>query len=176
MDADWISPAIVAAGIAALVTVLGWFIAYERERRLEAARRREKVRDFMTALRAEIRCHNFRWTAEEARRHSETMQARIRAGEGYTPFVPREADSLIFSAIAPEIHVLPAEAIDPVVRFYALTHVVAQLIEDIRSPAFTALDAERKAAIYADYVAVRVEAGKLAEDAVAALNAWRGAS
>lgn len=171
---DLISPAIVAAAIAALVTVAGWFIAYGRYRRLDAVKRQEKVRDTMTALRAEIRCHRRQWTEGEAGNHKAAMVEAIRTVPGYTPFVPRGPENVVFSAMLSEIHVLPAEAIEPVVRFYWQAQSIAQLVEDLRSEGFRALDAERKAALYSDYIDLQVEAEKLAVGAVEALNAWRG--
>ncbi|MBE7183335.1 MAG: hypothetical protein INR68_02870 [Methylobacterium mesophilicum] len=172
----WITPAIIAALIAGLVNVAGWFVTYQRERRLEIARREEKVRDYITALRAEIRCHNFRWTEAEAAEHLAAITARIEGASSYTPFVPRDAGNKIYDAIANEIHLLPAEAIDAVVRYYAQTHSVAEMVEDLRSETYDRLDAARKTAIYRDYIGLRMEAGRLAGEAEDALNNWRGAS
>ena len=55
--AAWIGPAIVVAVISALVTAAGWLVAHRQTMRAEALRRRERVVDVQTALRAEIRSH-----------------------------------------------------------------------------------------------------------------------
>jgi hypothetical protein len=129
----------------------------------------------MTALRAEIRCHNFRWApGTDPARHVEEMSDRIRAARrarrNFTPFTPKEPSNTIFAAVAKEIHVLPSDAIDPVIRFYRQTDSIAHLIEDMRAEEFRKLDAERKIAIYRDYIGLRVQAGQLANEAVSALQ------
>jgi hypothetical protein len=172
----WITPAIVAALIAGLVNAIGWFVAYGRDRRLDVVKRQEKVRDYMTALRAEIRCHNRQWSEGDAAQHKADMIRLINTVPSYTPFIPREPSNVVFAAILSEIHILPAEAIEPVVRFYWQTQSIAQLVEDLRGEGFKALDAGRKATLYSDYIDLQVEAGRLAEGAVSALNAWRGGS
>ena len=170
----WLGPVIIAAVIAGLVNVAGWYVTYDRERRHDLRRRSEKVRDYMTALRAEIRCHNFRWTGTDPVRHVQEMAEKIRAARrarrNFTPFTPKEPANSIYAAVTGEIHLLPGEVIDPVIRFYRQAETIAQLIEDIRAEDFRKLDPERKIAIYKDYIDLRVKAGQLANDAVAALQ------
>ncbi len=103
------------------------------------------------------------------------MRGKIEETPGFTPFVPREVPSVVFAAILSEIHILPGEVIDPVVRFYRQADTVAQVIEDMRTAAFEELDGSRKAAFYADYIALRVESRRLAEGAIAALEGARDA-
>lgn len=52
---SWIGPAIVAALISGLVSLIGLYLGGWIAIRHEKRRRREKVRDFQIALRAEIR-------------------------------------------------------------------------------------------------------------------------
>lgn len=53
----WIGPAIVAALIGCLTTMLGWSVSFRQLRKLETTRRNEKIIDYQTALRAEIRSY-----------------------------------------------------------------------------------------------------------------------
>ena len=51
----WVGPAIIAAVISSLVSAAGWYVSYWTTIQTDHRRRREKVRDFQIALRAEIR-------------------------------------------------------------------------------------------------------------------------
>ncbi|GHD15196.1 hypothetical protein ACFOEZ_16595 [Tianweitania populi] len=169
----WIGPALLAAVIAGLVNVAGWYVTYARERRLESERRREKVRDYLTALRAEIRAHNFRWTKAEADEDLVAMERKLQADPRFTAFVPKEAESIIFPTIARELHILPGDVIDPVVRYQRQLASLAFIVEDLRSTGYAELAADRKLAMYADYIHLRVEAGHLAESTLDAIKASR---
>lgn len=169
-----IGPALVAAVIAALVTMIGWYVAYQRERRLENGRRAERIRDCKIALRAEISCHVPRWILQDDSEHVEEMARQIRTGTGqtppFTPFVPKETGNPAFEAIVGEIQILPGDVIEPVIRYYQQVDVIAQLAEDMRGERYAALEAERKIDVYRDFIELRSEAGRLAMDAIDALE------
>jgi hypothetical protein len=57
----WVGPAIVAAVISGLVSLIVVQLNFRQGRRLEQARRDEKVRDFQIAIRAEIRSERGIW-------------------------------------------------------------------------------------------------------------------
>lgn len=132
--------------------------------------RRERVRDVQTSLRAEIRSH--RQSLEifvDAARRDATI-ALIEADAGYVPFIPHEVEPFIFEAMVGDIQVLPGTVIDPVVLYYRQWRAISALAEDMRGAQFAALAQYRKAALYADYVAMGVYAVDLAKDAVDAIN------
>ena len=54
LPVEWIGPAIIAAVIAALINVAGWFVTGQREVRRDRRRRRERFEDLQISLRAEI--------------------------------------------------------------------------------------------------------------------------
>ncbi len=169
-----IGPALVAAAIAALVTMIGWYVGYQHERRLDNGRRAERIRDCKIALRAEISCHVPRWIMQDDAGHVDQMARQILAGAGrtpsFTPFVPKETANPAFEAIVGEIQILPGDVIEAVIRYYQQVDVIAQLAEDMRGERYTALEAERKIDVYRDYIELRSEAGRLAIDAIDALE------
>jgi len=117
-----LGPALIAAVIAALVTVIGWYVAYHRDRRIENGRRAERIRDCKIALRAEISCHVPRWILQDETEHVEEMARQILAGADltppFTPFVPKETANPAFETIVSEIQILPGDVIEPVIRYY----------------------------------------------------------
>ena len=169
-----IGPALVAAVIAALVTMIGWYVAYQRERRLDNGRRAERIRDCKIALRAEISCHVPRWILQDEAGHVGEMAKQIIDGADntppFTPFVPKETGNPAFEAIVGEIQILPGDVIEPVIRYYQQVDVIAQLAEDMRGERYAALEAERKIDVYRDFIELRTEAGRLAINAIDALE------
>jgi hypothetical protein len=168
MISAWVGPAIVAAVISAIVTAFGWYASHASARRLEAARRSERIQDVQTALRAEIRSQRqrLRLFAEQQEKSGDAASEE----PGFTPFVPREAASFVFDAIVSEIHILPTEVIDPVVYYYRQIASLALFAEDLRSDRYASLPADRKAAMAADYIRMGVFAIELADKAIAAIE------
>jgi hypothetical protein len=166
----WIGPAIVAALIGCLTTMLGWSVSYRQLRRLETSKRKEKIVDYQTALRAEIRSYRARFEHMDPIAHRDLIVALIDADPSYTPFLPLEAPQLIFAEIAKEIHILPTEVIDTVVLFYAQTATVTQLTADLRSEEFNRLAGERKASLYEDYFSLLLHTRNLADQALERLD------
>lgn len=169
----WIGPVILAAVISGLINVAGWVITFRQARRLERDRREEKVIDLQSALLAEIRSDLQALRDVDFDRDLAELSARLRAPAedgSYTPFVPRESDSPIFSAIVQDIAVLPNAVIDPVVLYYRQRETIANFTEDLRAERFSALPQERKLAMMTDYLRLKAYAGQLAADAGAALE------
>ena len=151
----WIGSAVIAVVISSLVTVAGWFMTLRHERLREIERRQERIEDIQTALLADIRSSSHRFSEIDLDRHAAEMKERIAAagpGESYTPFVPREPGSLLWSTTAGEIHILPNEVIDAVVIYFSQLETLRLFIDDLRGERFAALDSARKIAMYADYI------------------------
>ena len=162
------------AFIGVLGLVLGVILSNSAVRILEALRRRERIQDIRTALRAEIRCqrHTLLQFKEAADRGdiAERFARPSESGATFTPFVPREAPSFVFDAIVGEIHILPIEIIDPVVYYYRQIATLTEFAEDLRSERYLTLEAARKAEMYQDYLAMGVYALALADEAIEAIE------
>jgi len=165
----WIGSAVVAFVISSLVTILGWYATHRSERLLEVARRQERIQDIQTALLADIRSTSYRFEVVDSDRHLDEVVALIEETPGYTPFVPREPGSLLWSSIAQEVHILPNEVIDPVILFFSQLETIRYFVEDLRSEQFSNLESARKAAMYRDYVRMVKFLVLLAEKAEGAL-------
>jgi hypothetical protein len=129
-------------------------------------------------LRAEIRSNHASLIRFNLERHVSEAVARVRSSNRrtpYTPFVPRESHTFLYTAIAKDISILPANVIDSVVLYYTQITTIALFIEDLRSDRYQSLDKDRKIQMYEDYVAMKIYARELAEDAMDAINtslAW----
>jgi|SRR5581483_11608527 len=142
---------------------------------LEWRRRRERIRDVQTSLRAEIRSHWLRLPKDDLDAMTEEMVARIReareAGRDFTPFIPRQEEAIVFRSMVGEIHILPNHVIDPVVLYYTHQNVLGNFVEDMRSERYARLEPERKIAIYRDYIAMLRQLRELADEAIEAIAA-----
>jgi len=168
----WIGPVIVAAVIAGLINVAGWFVTLRHTRRLEQERRAEKVTDTQTAILAEIRSDLTTLNIDVAKEVAATRERLAAAPDDkpYTPFVPKDSGAIVFSAIVSEIAVLPTNVIDPVVLHYKLREAIAHFADDLRADSFSRLPADRKLAMMEDYFRLRAHAAVLARDAISALE------
>ena len=154
-----IGPAVTAAVISALVTIVGYRFAYQITRRLDSDHRREKTIDFLAAVLAEIRSNLDRYRGLDLAEHLAQMLVKIEPTDltagissNYTPFVPKDASTLVFDEIVREIYVLPTSSIDAVVRYYKGEHYILNLIGDMRDPEFKGRAQSAKAAMYTDYI------------------------
>jgi hypothetical protein len=172
-SALWIGPAILAAAIAGLINIIGWFVTFRQTRRLGRERRAEKVTDVQTALLAEIRSDLQNLRTIHVEEEVEKIRQRLQQASDdtpYTPFVPKDSGTPIFSAIVEDIALLPTEVIDPVVLYYKQRDVIAHFTMDLRAESFRLLPADRKLAMMADYLRLKAFASELAADAVASLE------
>jgi hypothetical protein len=167
--AAWVGPAIVAAVISALVTAAGWYVAHQQEARREAAKRRERIRDVQTAIRAEIRANPFHGLDLEE--HGALITAKMSSDPTFVPFVPRQVPAFVIDALIGEVHILPTEVIDPVILYYRQALAISHFAEDLRSDRFDKLEPSRKAAIYQDYTGLMIHARTVADRAIDALDA-----
>jgi hypothetical protein len=175
----WIGSAVVAVVISSLVTILGWYATHRSERMMEVARRQERIQDIQTALLADIRSTNHRFQEVDLDEHLRQVVALIEHGDErdrYTPFVPKEPGSLLWSSIAQEVHILPNEVIEPVVIFFSQLETIRYFVEDLRSDQFATLESGRKIAMFQDYVRMMKYLVQLAEEADRRLSGSLGIS
>jgi hypothetical protein len=166
----WIG-AVIAAVISSLVTAFGWYVSDSRERRAEARRRRDKIVDLQKALRAEARSHLMQLEETDLGAELAAMTGRMDADPAFVPFVPRESHDAVYRAVIADIHLLPSEAVEPVVLYHAHVAAMAAFADDLRSPAFAALHPFRRRLMYEDWIGMKRRALDRGRAAVAALDA-----
>ncbi|KIN64353.1 hypothetical protein Z946_3244 [Sulfitobacter noctilucicola] len=172
MDFDvWIGPVIIAAGIAGVVNVLGWFVTGRRARLANEQRRREKQDDIATALLAEITHYRDALTFFDLDEVWESVANEMAENEDYMPFIPSERNDTIFTAIVGEIHVLPEDVIQPVTRYYNQVFAIDAIIDDLRSTSFRQEPYRTRIAVYTDYMSLKKQAIEDGNSAIKALSA-----
>jgi hypothetical protein len=139
---------------------------------LDIRRRREKVKDVQTSLRAEMRTHWRRLEPLEMDARAALILARMKdTSRPFTPFIPREEPTPIFDAVVREIHLLPTSVIDPVVLFYSKHVALLNFVDDLRGGPFAELERDRQVQMYEDYITMQKQARDLAEEAIGAIDA-----
>lgn len=132
-----VAAALVTAIVGGGVVAAGWFWTHALSRRRDRILRQEQVNDIQRALLAEIRAHV---AALEQQRSEDNTAASIALrqrllAEQHVPILPHDANDRIFRAVVEQVHILPQNVIDPVVRYYRLIAVRVALAQDIRSSA-----------------------------------------
>lgn len=163
-------PRLISALLGAAVVGLGWAVSEWRGRIADRRRRVERTRDVQTAIAAEILTTVDALRLFDLEADLDAVVDRMREDSDYVPLVPRERNDTLFRAIISEIHVLPEEVIRPVVRYYSHLFALEAMIEDLRSDGFEKLPVDRKEAMYADYISIKIQALKLGDDAMDALS------
>ncbi len=166
----WIGPAIVAAVISSIVSAFGWYVSWRTTVGLEKLRRAEKVRDFQIALRAEIRSELHNLQSHDSSAILEGVRERYRSEPGYSVLVPRPVNHTVYTALVPELHLLPEAVIDPIILYYRQRDTIENLVADIRDDTFRSLAPDRQLAMYEDYLKLRSVLEQLAQGAIGALE------
>ncbi len=169
----WVGPAIVAAFISGLVSLIVVQLNFRQERRADRLRREEKIRDFQIALQAEIRSELANLERFELSALLAEVESRYARDKDYSVVVPRIAENVVFDTVAREIHILPEAVIGPVIFYARQRQVVEQLAEDMREASFKALAPERQLAMYRDYLGMWEVWRDLAAKAEKALEAGK---
>ena len=159
-----LNPTVVAALVAAVVALLARPVDDWLNRRRARTLRAERVSDVQRALLAEIRAHVV--ALESQRLDAEGAAAlldRLRES-GRFPFIPTQANDRIFTAIIEEVHILPADVIDPVVTYYRQLSIMASFAEAMRDEAEK--DQARAVEMFADYLELTESALESGQEAV----------
>lgn len=144
----------------------GWIVNGRQNRQRDAALRAERVRDVQRALYAEIRAYLAALIRDDIARYGARIAERIKTEPGYFPVIPTENYATLYSAIVTDIHVLPRATIDPVVLYYSQLVVIGAMIGDLRAIDIAKIGPERAADMYRDYIAMKLEALELGEEAL----------
>lgn len=153
--AAWLGPAIIAALISGSISLIGLYLGGWIAIRHERRRRREKVRDFQIALRAEIRSELHNLASIDFDKHFEEIEQRYASKPGYSVFPSYPARHVVFEALKDEIHVLPEPVIDIVILYWRQRYAIEKFVEDMRDERFARLDSERQLEMYKDYVGMQ---------------------
>lgn len=166
-----LAPQAQAALIAGLFLAAGWWVVAWQGRRRDAKLRAERVRDVQRALFAEIRAYLAVLRRDDVGSYGEGIRQRILTEPGYFPIIPTERNDAIFHAIVGEIHVLPRDTVDPIVLYYSQLNAIAAMISDLRELDVAKIGAERAAAMYRDYISMKLEALEMGDHALTAIGA-----
>ena len=147
------------AVVAGTFLALGWLVNGARERRGARGLRAERLRDLHRALFAEIGVQVTNLGSEaRIRADAAALLGRMDADEAFVPFIPRERGDAVFRSALEDLSILPRVTIDPIVAYYAQLSAIEAMAEDMRAAAFGRLAPDRRRAIYADYVEMKVQA------------------
>lgn len=147
--------AVIAGGFVAV----GWVVNGRRNRREARNLRAEKKRDVHRALYAEISSYmNTLWDEELLTSHGALICDKMQQDTDFVPFIPREHNDKVFDTILPQVHVLPRQTIDPIVIYYTHVKAISTLIDDLRDADFKTMSAQRRIAMYLDYIAMKKQA------------------
>lgn len=165
----WLGPALIAAIVSGLVSVLGWFATFYMGLRRDRMLRDEKVHDFQIALYAEVSSDVLAISLSDRKRYLAEAQRRYRQEPGYSVVVPRLARNAVYDTLLREIQILPSEVIQPLIDYQRQREAVEQFVEDLRDQTFRSLPAARQLLMYSDYLDMLGLLEDLARDAMAAL-------
>lgn len=171
-EAALVDPRLSAALVAASVSVAVWLASAMRDWLSAGRQRKRAVFDVQRALYAEIRAYLAVLKRDDVAVYGARTAGRIRSEPGFFPIIPREDNAMVFAALLPQIHLLPRAAIDPVVLYYSQIKAINLLIDDLRDIDPAQTEAGRAAAMYEDYIAMKVEALDLGEDALLMMGGY----
>ncbi|MEO8881928.1 MAG: hypothetical protein ABI377_00680 [Devosia sp.] len=166
----WVGPALIAAVVSGVVSVFGWFATFYIGLRRDQMLRDERVHDFQVALRAEIVSDLLSMSVMDRKQFRIEATERYASQPGYTIIVPHMARNPVFESLVGEVHILPAEIIEPVIHYERLRETVERFVADLRDVSFRQSPAERQLLMYSDYLDMLGRLELLARDAVAAIN------
>ncbi|MCF3974639.1 hypothetical protein [Paracoccus salsus] len=168
---DRVAAALVTAIVGGGVVAAGWFWTHALSRHRDRVLRDEQVSDIQRALLAEIRAHVAALEQQQAGDSSSVSQAlRQRLlDDRHVPILPHDANDRIFRAVVEQVHILPENVIDPVVRYYRLIAVRVALAQDIRRSARG--QPERAGEMLDDYLSLTSETRQAGNFAMMVLGA-----
>jgi type II secretory pathway pseudopilin PulG len=151
--------AVVGVVLTGLVATFAYSFNKNVDRRVQAALRAEKTRDLQGAVRAEARAHwyeldSFGSFEALTTQMVEKIEANRWTKPAFTPFIIRQAESVVFEAIERDIAILDHEVIQAVINYYRQLGLAAQFAEDLRSDRFQDLPADRKIEMVRSYFAM----------------------
>jgi hypothetical protein len=173
----WLGPAIIAALISGTISLIGLYLGGWIAIRHDRRRRKEKVRDFQIALRAEILADIHGIRMYDLDQHLEGVKRRYEVDEKYVVKPSLAAKQFFADTLAKEIHILPASVIQPAILYFRQKEVIERFVEDMRSSDFRERDRSTQLEMYEDYVKmkkVELELARVARDSIEASLEYEG--
>ena len=136
-----VQSAVVAVIISSLVTIAGWYATHQSERRLEAARRRERIQDIQTALLADICSTSNRFQAVDPDQHLAQVVTLLRSA----PADPGSRRSFNASRAAScgrrsQRTFIRTDVIESVVLFFSEVETIRFFVDGLRSDWYAQLE------------------------------------
>lgn len=165
-----LAPQAQSAVIAGMFLAAGWWVVAWQSRKRDAKQRADRVRDVQRALFAEIRAYLAVLQRDQIEEYGAEIVHRIETERGYFPVIPTEHNDAIFHAIVGELHILPRDTVDPVVLYYSQLNAIGAMIADLRIIDPAKIGPGRAAAMYRDYISMKLGAIELGESALSAIQ------
>lgn len=157
----WVDPQVQAAVLAGLFLAAGWVVNGREQRRAAQALRDERVRDVLRALYSEIRAYVSQLRDDDIGAYGATIRDRILAEPGFVPVIPTERNDTMFRVVVGEIQILPDATIHSVVLYYSQLVAIEAMIGDLRALDPARIAPPRVAAMYGDYLLMKIDAAQL---------------
>lgn len=167
---QFLAPQAQSAVIAGTFLAAGWWVVAWQNRKRDTKLRAERVRDVQRALFAEIRAYLAVLQRDHIAEYGEEIAKRIETERNYFPVIPTEHNDAIFRAILGEMHILPRDTVDPIVLYYSQLNAIGAMIADLRALDPAKIGPRRAAAMYRDYISMKLGAIELGESAQLAIQ------
>jgi hypothetical protein len=157
----FVDPQVQAAVLAGLFLAAGWVLNGREQRRVAQALRDERVRDVLRALYSEIRAYVSQLRDDDIGAYGATIRDRILTEPGFFPVIPTERNDTMFRVVVGEIQILPDATIHSVVLYYSQLVAIEAMIGDLRGLDPARIAPPRVAAMYGDYLLMKIDAAQL---------------
>jgi len=164
-----------AAAIQGIFTLVGVIVpglvaAVSLVRREPRRLQREKARDYLIALEAELNAELSYLVSIDTEEHWEKVVAHYRADPAYTVFVPTVTGMPVLDLVRENIEILPEEVIASLVQVYRMRSVLMTFSSDLRSAGFRAISQERQLNAFRDYISMLMSFRRSVEEALQAVH------
>lgn len=137
------------AGIAGLMIAGGWLASFIFQEERKQRDRKAQELDLFLALRSEVFTVVEKLDKRPITQNAVSVQQKIvlggdDAGSAYFPFSATESPATVYDAVSGQLHVIAAEALEPVLRFYAAYSELTAIVEDTHRESYGKLNALRR--------------------------------
>lgn len=137
------------AGFAGLMIAGGWLASFIFHEERKQRDRKGQELDLLLALRSEIFTVVEKLDKHPISQNAMSVQQKIVLGgddaaSAYFPFSATESPATVYDAVSGQLHVIAAEALEPVLRFYAAYSELTAIVEDTHRDSYGKLNARRR--------------------------------
>lgn len=137
------------AGFAGLMIAGGWLASFIFQEERKQRDRHGQELDLLLALRSEIFTVVEKLDKRPITQDAVRVQQKIVLGgddalTAYFPFSATESPATVYDAVSGQLHVIAAEALEPVLRFYAAYSELTAIVEDTHRDSYGKLNARRR--------------------------------